>query len=60
MPQPPIRDEKVAALEQALRFYVCLSRRLERRAEAAELELEGARHRLAVLGVRHYSSLDED
>lgn len=60
MPQPPIRDEKVAALEQALRYYVCLARRLERRAEAAELELEGTRHRLAVLGVSNYSTLDGD
>lgn len=60
MSQPPIRDERLANLELSLRYYVALSRRLERRAEAAELELEGARERLAALGYAQYAVLDHD
>lgn len=60
MSQPPIVHEKVAGLEQALRFYVALSRRLERRAEAAELEADTLRDRLATLGLKNYASLDSD
>lgn len=55
----PIRDEKVLTLESSLRYYVALCRRLERRAEAAELEVESLRQRMAVAGITLYNVLDD-
>jgi hypothetical protein len=60
MSQPPLVYEKIAGLEQALRYYVALCRRLERRAEAAELETESLRERMAQTGFRQYGCLDSD
>jgi hypothetical protein len=54
-----LRDERIHTLEISVRYYAALSRRLERRAEAAELELESLRERMAIVGHRQYSSLDD-
>lgn len=57
--EPTLRDEKIHSLETTIRFYAAQSRRWETRCRAIELELEAARERLAVLGVRNYSCLDD-
>jgi hypothetical protein len=57
MSQPPIRDEKIAALETTIRFYAAQARRWEARCVAVELELCAAQERLAAAGFTAYGDL---
>jgi hypothetical protein len=54
-----LRDEKIHNLEITIRYYAALARRNERRAEAAELELASLQERMALMGFRQYSTLED-